>query len=180
MSLLANIGIMSKVVSPPSGTIATPWTGASEDSGWNGYSFRCAISPTAIIATGTTCRLKITAGSGTITIGKAYIGDKAASGNAWDFATTPIQVLFSGNPNITISPGVTVYSDMISYPVTDLVSIIGSFYFSGATQFRRSATAGGNGWVTYYTSGDFAAAVTPSGFSTWTTDVGELFEIEVF
>ena len=103
------------------------------------------------------------------------------------YLTTDYALTYTYDPdtvsNLTqdlIDNGVLLVAEWSGKIVGSVGSIIGSFYFSGATQFRRSAAAGGNGWVTYYTSGDSAAAVTPSGFSTWTTDVGELFEIEVF
>lgn len=179
MSLLANIGIMSTASGGPPGSWAdiSPWSYGLTDSGWVNYTLRVVILSTSIVSTGTQTRFKITAPAGsTVIIGACYIGVQAGSGDPYDFASTPTQLLFSGSAGVTVSAGTTVYSDPVTFTVNGSQNLVCSAYFSGATNLERNDSV--TGWSCYYAFNNSPGIVDPSGYSGYGTNRAMLFHVE--
>lgn len=143
---------------------ASEWsTGASDSPGWATYTLRVVISA-ALINPCKKMRLTLRAASAnSCQIGKAYIGEAAASGDAYDFASTPTQLLFSGAGNVTIAAGASVISDVVDFVTDGTKNLVVSIYFSGTSSIRALGTLAG--WSGYYATGDSAATVNASGYT---------------
>lgn len=149
---------------PPGGWVQSGiWTPSGiNEPGYGGVTLRVSI-PTAGLLAGSKIRLTILAGSATQTvIGKAYTQIKASSGGPFDFASTPVQILFGGNAGVTITGGSEVVTDDISLPIDGLTALIVSMYFSPGTSAVRR-TDGSGLWNSGYLPGDDAASLTGTG-----------------
>ncbi|MGC8495045.1 MAG: choice-of-anchor Q domain-containing protein, partial [Syntrophobacteraceae bacterium] len=102
--------------------------------------------------------------SGSTTVSGAYIGQKAASGDAWAFQSTPAQFKFSGATTVTIPANGSVTSD----PLTFAYSAANAYIVSiGYSSYSVNYGAGINYGASYGKAGDYANAGTldPSGYS---------------
>lgn len=141
------------------------WTPSADNPGWNGYTLRTVV-PASALAAGSSVRVSISAGSAdSAQVGSCYVGVQAASGDAYDFAVTPAQVLFGGSPGVTVSAGQTVESDAVAIDVAEGDDLVIAVYFSGPAVLRSRSTAA-DGWLSFYSSGDSAATVNASGYTT--------------
>jgi hypothetical protein len=94
------------------------------------------INPDAIGATGTSIKIIAAApATGPITLSAAYIGLSAISGNAWNFASTPVQITWdNGQTSKTIAAGQTAESDAASFTVDDSASISLAFNIASGSR----------------------------------------------
>lgn len=151
---------------PPAGgwTQTGIWTPSGlNEPGYGGVTLRLSI-PTAGLAAGSKIRLTILGGTSTQTaISKAYTQIKtAAGGGSFNFASTPVQILFAGNPGIVIPGGYEVVTDDIALPIDGLTPLIVSMYLTpGTCAVRR--TDGGGGWNSGFIAGDDAASMGTTG-----------------
>jgi len=136
-------------------------------SSWNGETMRQRIDTSVITNPDglASVRVKLQSSSGTSAdINKAYIGIAATAGDAFDFASTPVQITFGGNNSVTIPANSEVISDEITISIPAGSSLIVSAYMPTASGLKaKSALAG---WQGYYKAGDDAATVDTSGYST--------------
>lgn len=144
---------------------ALEWTPTINNTGWSGYTLRI-VTPAAPIGA-TSVKVTFSAASGTgfpiMQIGAVYVGLKAATGDAYDFEATPVQAFFSGAPGITTGANAVVETDAISLAVPAGASVVVAVYFSGSTALRSTTTPAN--WGSFYQSGDSAATVNPSGYT---------------
>lgn len=119
------------------------------------------------------------AGSGQLELSKVYIGEAAASGDPYDFAATPTQVFFNGGNAATglLNASEKIASDTISISVDATKNLVISFYcptngIAGTVETLANFTA-------YTKSGDDAATVNASGYSTAARDLYALQKIEI-
>lgn len=160
------------ICSPKTGinwvTVATSGV-SGDDGGWNGYTLRQVINSAQLANTGLSkARVSFIASStaGGMVIGAAYIGMAAGSGDAYDFSTTPTQLLFSGGSGVTVAQGATTVSDMATFTIVPSGNLVISLQFTGASATLHSGPL--TGWQSYYKLGTDAATQNTSGYSTWT------------
>jgi hypothetical protein len=150
-----------------------PYTGnETSDSGWNGYTFR-GIIPTAYVAvSGTKIRVTVkNTTSNSVTIGRLYIGEKAAAGDAYDFASTPTQILFSGGASVSLTGNYeTKVSDEITFSLDASKSYIYAFdNISGDGEIWLKDDMPSSTFASFYTNANDASTVNASGYTTYTT-----------
>lgn len=160
---------------------AGPLTGNADDNANSGYTHRVLIAAAAISNSGLTY-IRVTFESSSVeawTIDKAYIGQAADAGDAYDFQTTPTQLLFSGSPGFAIALGTQKVSDQTTFTIPAGKNIIVSFHTSGDSSHDsiRRKTSQAN-WTTYYKSGDDAATINATGYGTIATTSEGVMRIE--
>lgn len=140
-----------------------PYTNWDSTMEWTTETGRYIIPATEISASGSKVKVKLGYYASDWAFAKMYIGHQAAAGDVYDFDGSPVQLLFSGNPNGTVSTGGLI-SDTATFALDETKALIVSFYISGAavaTPLRSDAT----GYGIYYKAGDDAATVDATGYS---------------
>lgn len=109
-----------------------------------------------------------------LNISKAYIGEQASSGDAWDIETGTItQLTFGGgNANTTITAGNTGDTDEVTFTVDPAKSYVIKFYVQSTGSMGIRAKASVTNWTGYKKTGDSAASENDGGFSASDDAVG--------
>ena len=163
------------------GAWATAYSGAiggTISTGWSGYTMRQVI-PAASTLAGSKVRLTLNVGSGVADIGAVFVGRRALSGDPYDFDSTPVSVLFSGSPGISVPGSTDIVSDEASLVVDGMTDLVVSVYFSGVTSLYPVASIGG-GFGNYYIAGNDASTVDASGYSMSGTAAFLFRQLDVF
>ncbi len=149
--------------------------------GATNYTVRQIINSSAISKTGlSSVKLVIYAHSAAaFTIAKMYIGEQAASGDVYDFASAPTAVLFSGNASTgAVSAGSSITSDAVAYVIPASKNIIVSFYFAANDgNFKRNGSYASGEWWSK-ASVDEAATANVTGYSQVALDLVGLMRID--
>lgn len=153
-----------------SGTEA-PWIDASlpsigsNESSWNGYTTRVVIDWASLVGeSASELRLTMMGGTtDTIVSPHLYVQKQAGSGDVYDFLTTPVEPLFGGSSGFTSTNGSEEVSDGVSLTLGPSDLIVVSWHIQTGDVMRYSS--GATGIDTYYKSGDDAATVNVSGYS---------------
>jgi len=116
-----------------------------------------------------------------LNISKAYIAQAADSGDPYDYAGAPTQLLFSGNPNTTIAAGGTAISDDTTFSFASGKNLIVTFVVAndGSNDSAKYKVTLAN-WQYYFMAGDDAATVDATGYTTATNDAIGVSLIEAF
>jgi hypothetical protein len=150
--------------------------------GSSGATVRNVIESTALTRTGDRVRLSFLSDtSGTFQIDACYIGKKASSGDAYDFASAPTQVTFNnGSAGFDVAANVTTVSDEIVFDF-DGSDIIVAFHMPNATDDSyRTLTAGSANYQAYFKNNvSEAATVNVTGYTDMGRDLAALKLIEV-
>lgn len=159
---------------------AGPITGDSNNGDFNGFNLRQWISTSAITNTGLTyVRVTFEASSAAaFAIQAAYIGHAAAAGDAYDFESTPTQLLFnSGSSGFSLSAGQSIVSDTLVFSITASKNLIVSFYCNAAANTRSKTTQAN--WVSYVKSGATeVSTANVTGYSTSGKAVNGVMRVE--
>lgn len=155
---------------------AFSWTDEAIANSWGGYSIRCVINSSVLVA-GTKMRITLGAGGSGLTLTKCFIQAAAASGDAYDFSTSPEQVKFSGDNSLTLAANASRVSDEIALAPNTARNLIVSAYISTGN-VATSATF--SGMSTYYASGDTAATVNASGYTLDSIPAEFVKKLEIF
>lgn len=87
--------------------------------GQNGQTFVERIAAAELtLPSGAITQVRVRFEAGTteqLTITNAYVEHRAAAGDAYDFAATPVQLLFSGSGSVTIPSGTSQWSDWAAF-----------------------------------------------------------------
>lgn len=160
------MGIIGFVRKKRSSALGDVWnqTLTSNVGGWSGYTMRMRLLNAALtLPSGTPTTAYITLTASTIAnfvFDKVYIGHYNSAGDAPD-ATSLTQVLFSGVAGATITAGVPLRSDAVSFAYDKTSGLIVSLHSSG-TSAARYATL--TNTETYYKAAvDEAATANVSG-----------------
>lgn len=94
----------------------------------------------------------------------AYIGHKAASGNAYDFASTPVAIKFGGSSSLSAACNVLTDSDPIAFSWNGTSDILIAYEELGAQNFPSNDTFAGANAYYKFTTGD-TGSVTKSSYS---------------
>lgn len=151
---------------------------SGNSNGWGGYTLRSVIPASDLIA-GSKLRLILRgASSGTdLAVSKAYIGLQAASGDAYDFATAPVQVLVGGSGSFSVPTGATVTSDEILLSIDGTKNLVLAVACTAGDMATHSRTD----WMKYEKAGSDAATVDTSGYSPPTSHYSYLVsKVEVY
>jgi hypothetical protein len=145
------------------------FTSDGNSAGWGGYTVRAWITE-PLLDGAPVGHLRFTfraASDAGATIGSAYVQLQSEDGpyDPIRFATTPVQILFSGNPGVAISAGAEAVSDPVALSFDGSSPIVISFYCSAASSFA-SYPASGN-FQFRYKAGDSASLVDPGGYSVY-------------
>lgn len=100
-----------------------------------------------------------------LTITGAYIGKKAASGDAYDFATTPTQLLFSGSGSPVITAGNSLWSDWMDLAWDKAEGLVVSVYCGGGTSSDGTRAKTGATINGYFKSASDAATADATGYT---------------
>jgi len=112
---------------------------------------------------------------------QAYVGEKASSGNAWDFDGNQVQLTFNGSVSVVVPAGSTMWSDWVALSTTGSINKIVSCNVTSDTSNDAMAREIG---VTGYTrhnkaSSDEAGTTAPTGYTSDATNLGYVKAIEV-
>jgi hypothetical protein len=149
--------------------------------GATGYTFRVEILAGALTRTGDKVKLTFKAHTAPATFGvdKVYIGKKAASGSAYDFASAPTAVTFSGNPGFVITDDGTITSDEIVFDMDGSAIIVSFHIINGSNDEPDAKSDTSANLTTYQKSGDDAATVNATGYALSSRDSVGLTRIQV-
>lgn len=160
-----------------------------DNDAWNGYTVVVRL-PASVLTLPSfdivRLRVRLEAGSTqACTFSKAYVGHRAGSGDAYDFSTTPVQLLFSGGASGVASAGSTVTSDWANFAYDKTSDLLFAFYLGGGTSSDMTRQKNPVTSVdSYYTNADEAATVNKSaGYTTQATNflhAVNLVEVEGF
>ncbi len=140
---------------------------ADNSSGWVNFTLGLRVESAQLSNTGgSQIRVTITGGSGEgISLAAVYIGMAAASGDAYDFETTPTQVLFSGSSSVVAAAGVAVVSDAVTFSVeASKAVLLTTFADSAANDTSFQITAGQTGFAGFYKSANEPALVDKTAY----------------
>ena len=134
------------------------------DGGWSAYTIRQIIDVSKISNAGLAyVRVTFRSGSaGGVVVGSAYIGQKADSGEAYSFQSTPTELKFSGVSGFSISANTSIVSDTTVFTIPTGKSILVTYYVSSGYMRQKSSETG---WQVYYDSINNPSTVTVSGYS---------------
>jgi hypothetical protein len=138
---------------------ASSWTKSGDSSGWSGYTLRTVIPSGAISQYGSKCRLTIS--SVGMVVANAYFQEGSSSGDPYDFASTPVQILFGGSGSYS---GGSVLTDEIAVSIQSGKRYVAAFYFSGTTSIGVNASL--STWTEAYKLGSDASTVNATGYTT--------------
>lgn len=138
---------------------------------------RTQIKASALTAkTGSPTQTKVTFAadvSESFTVTSAYIGHKATSGDAWDFSSTPVQLMVSSSGTFTVPQNSTVTTDLCGFVWDGSSDIIVSIYCSGGPSsdflaaFDDGINSGSSLYVTHLKAASDASTVNASGYSSY-------------
>jgi len=142
-----------------------------DSDGWSGYTGVERIAASAMtLPSGSITKVRfrlVAAASEGITIGNAYVGHRAGSGDEYDFSAAPVQVLFGGSAGVTISAGSTKTSDWATFSYNKTSDLLFAFYCSGSGSSDAPKYASGITDVADYEKiANDAATVNKTGYST--------------
>ena len=100
------------------------------------------------------------------TITDAYIGHQAGAGDVYDFAATPVQLLFAGSTSKTIAASTSEVSDWASFNYDKTSTLLVAFYTGGGASADapkyQTVVANAN---EYTKTANDAATVNKTGYS---------------
>lgn len=147
-------------------TTAAPTSASDLNLGTN-QTRRCVI-PVAYLTAGKAIRVTFQAASASsgMIISSVYAGESAGS-PIYDFAATPIAGTFDGAAGVTLAIGATARTDPFTMPITGLVPIVISAYFTNPARAR--VLSGVTGWENWAratnTAGNIALGSSPNSTS---------------
>jgi len=139
--------------------------GSALSMGWNGYTFRWIIPSTLLLYSATMVRVGFEYYNIAWAFAKCYMGHVAASGDAYDFAVAPTQLLFSGGAGGAVNAGGLI-SDDVSFNLDKTKNLMFAFYFSDAAKDDVPYNNAILTYGAYYKAGDDCTTVDASGYST--------------
>lgn len=162
---------------PPVGTLVYDISGATftNDSGWSGYTLVFLV-PAVLMGAASGTKMSVTVQFFTALAGTAtmigYVGQKAASGDVYDFAGTPSQFTWGGNTIYTGNASTLVLdSDLVTLPQAydETKDYLFSFYFGGTGQVSLGKGGASTGLASYYkaSTNEAALADKTTGYSSW-------------
>jgi hypothetical protein len=141
------------------------------------------ILPTSLLSLPSGSILKIRAtfeasSAGIWNIQNLYVGHGAGSGDVYDFASTPVQLLFSGSPSVNMSAGVESTSDWATFAYDKTSNLLFAMYcLDTEINVRRKLSE--TGASIYSIIGDESATVDKSASFASSSDFNLVKQIEI-
>jgi len=112
---------------------------------------------------------------------QAYVGEKAGSGNAWDFDGNQVQLTFNGSAGVTVPAGAEQWSDWVALSTTGSINkIVSCNVGSDTANDAMARETGATGYTRHAkNSSDEAGDTAPTGFTSNGTNLGFVKAIEV-
>jgi hypothetical protein len=151
------------------------------NSGWGGYTLRQRAIASSLGGAGSKVRATCMALVGG-TVAKAYVQVAAASGDPYDFDSTPVALTFDGgSTSVTIANATPKLSDEVNVTFDGTRALVFSFYFSsmGNIYAMDGGQTGRTNSVEGYHFGDDAATVDAASGYTF-TNAAFIAKLEVF
>lgn len=122
------------------------------------------VIPNSAFSSGKRVRVKLKASTAG-TYGPVYLGHKAASGDAYDFAASPapVQILFSGSSTVALGTDGEQWSDYASFAVDGSTDLSVAFTAPAVVSHATKATL--TGYQAYYKASGDPSTVNKSGYS---------------
>lgn len=112
----------------PISSTSTTWSDTLDRNsvGWPNYNIRLRIGNSLISTSGTQVRLRLRGPSSgaALAVDALTIGHKAASGDEYDFATTPTAVTVGGSASFTVGVNAEVLTDWITFALDETKDLI--------------------------------------------------------
>lgn len=162
---------------------AGPITLNADVGGWNGFTVRQVIEDAQLTFPASTSQIRVTFEAGSaegLTLTEAYVQNGAAAGDSYDFASAPVQLLFSASASTTISAGQQKVSDDAAFTRVSGRRLVISFYINGGTgadTTRSKATE--TGWSALHKNASDASTVDATGYTTTNNIIG-VARVEAF
>lgn len=158
----------------------TPTALDTNQTGFTNHTVRQWLSEALFGSNGTHVRLTLTAPTNAnVFVTALRIGHAATSGDAYDFAATPTQMLIGGLDFVLIESGDVVTTDIVAFNFDQTKNLIAAIYATTNT-LRTKASLGGN-YAFYYKSGsDDTATVNATGYSASAGSLATISKVEVF
>ena len=152
------------------GTIYTQALDADND-GYNGITIVQAFPVTALtLPSGAITQVRFTFRAGStqaMTITDAYVGHGTGSGDAYDFAATPTQLLFSGGASKVVASGTEEPCDLTDFSYNKSDNLLVAVYCGGGAGSDMWRMKSGLSYVSnYQKTANEAATVNKSGYAT--------------
>lgn len=163
--ILGHRGLLLKPIGGGSGWVtAQSWTPDTNSTGWSGYNIRTRINAAQLVP-GSKFRITLNNVGIPINMAACRMQTRNMAGDAYDFSTTPVQVLFAGSASIS-SAGGTFVSDEINLVQSATSDIVIACYFNSTTTLREKSGVT-TGWNYYFRTGvgDDTATVNATGYS---------------
>lgn len=183
----ARAGIIAGRGAIDAGSAAPTWQVAYSQAldlnstGWSGFNLRMRVNSSLLALSGTQTRLTLQASTlASCAIDGLYIGNRASSGDGWDFESgTQVQVLVGGSATFTVSANTETVTDAIAFALDNTKDVIVAVHFN-----TTSAVRGANGITNtvQYNRGaaNETATANVSGYSTLNNALRLVNKIEVF
>lgn len=140
------------------------WTLNVNSSDNSGYTNVQTIPASIITRNGSSVIVEFESGAGDMNVTGAYIGEQASSGDAYDFSTTPTQLLFSGLGSFTLGLGSVISSDKITFSIDETKTYLIAFQMA-AGGYMKQTNDNSQNTNNYYKNALDAATVNKSGYT---------------
>lgn len=141
---------------------------AGNSSAWSGFTLVSRIPVAQITQPSySPTEIRVTIRSGTasgLTSDGIYVGHRAGAGDLYDFAATPVQLLFSGSGSVSIGSSTDAVSDWASFAYDKTSDILVALQFNGTTSIGTETIT--NAAYYYLAAVAQAATVNKSGYTT--------------
>jgi hypothetical protein len=149
--------------------------------GFNGYTFAQVYDLAALTLPSdsiTRMRVRIQAvTSEGCDIDGMYVGHQAGAGDAYDFAATPVQILFSGSGSVSVGAGSTALSDWASFAYDKTSKLVFAWHISSAADAMKRKLSTSN--VTSYFRAATSEAATVNKTAGYTGDATTTYFINL-
>ena len=147
-------------------------TFGNSNAGWGNYTMVHRLEASDLAA-GSGTQMRMTTELVAWTSGgtmKGYMGQAAAAGDAYDFLSTPAQILWSGSASVTSTgSNLVLLSDFVTLPEAydEAKVYLFAYYFSNVATVTlgQAPASGGIAGGSYYKLGDDAATVNKTGYT---------------
>lgn len=163
----------------PVRTTLWKWTTGSRNDNWAGYNIRMVLPVGFFTSSFTKLRLRMLCTGTAYVVSRVFFGTKAGAGDAYDFASAPSEVLFSGGSGKSMSTQSVAVSDDLTYSVDASTQYIIAMHIASGASVPN---AGKPTSATVYkkSAADETATADVSGYSTDANAGPPIFWIEAW
>jgi hypothetical protein len=159
----------------------SPTLDANDAGGWNGFTLIERLEQALFTPpSGGITQVRITFQASSTegcTIANAYVQHAAASGDLWDFLTTPVQLFWAGSGSKAIATGTEATTDWASFAYNKTSALLIAWYENTTSDSHRKKESVTNVNM-YYKSGSDAATVNKTGYSTVANRLTSINKVE--